>query len=199
MVRRSLDVVTPTNSLSQGGFDMNRKIILRWAAGASLFLLCVAVRVSWSDDFDEGDSIRPARKPPTVKFAAPGSDASELRQRLVELMSKRVERMSNDELTKAIDELSKTIADQDMAAEAELQKAIDQLKSVVAKFPGTPAAERGSRALQALEKQAGMPQKKGPVPRSFDSDDDLSLNSEEEAAPPRPIKRPAPPAPRIGR
>src|SRR5690242_10106862 len=123
-----------------GGVDMNRKTILRWAAaGASLLLFCVAVRICWSDDFDDGDDVQRVKKQPAVNFATPESNARDLRQRIVELMSKRAERMSNDELTKAIEELSKTIADQDTAADAELQKAIDQLQSVVSKFPGTPA------------------------------------------------------------
>ena len=74
-----------------------------------MFLLCVAVRVSWSDDFDEGDSIRPTRKQPTVKSATPGSDSSELRQRLVELMSQRAERMSV--LEEEIDQLGVRVTD----------------------------------------------------------------------------------------
>src|SRR5262245_9082794 len=145
------------------GFDMNRKIILRWAAAAtSLLLFCVAVRICWSDDVDEGDGLGPVKKKqPAVNFAPPESNASDLRQRIVELMSKRAERMSNDELTKAIEELSKILTDQDTAAEAELQKAIDQLKSVVAKYPGTPAAERGSRALQAIENPVKILPRKG--------------------------------------
>jgi hypothetical protein len=195
MVRRSQDVVTLTNPIFQGGFDMSRKIMLRWAAGMSLFLLCVAVRVSWSDDFDADDSLRPLKKQAAVKLATPEPDARELRQRIVELMSKRAERMSNDELTRAIDELSKTIADQDTAAEAELQKAIDQLKSVVAKFPGTPAAERGSRALEAIEPSVKIAPKKGPTPRHAVSDDeDISFLSDDEAAPPPVKKTPLPPA-----
>src|SRR5262249_55471746 len=90
-----------------GGFDMNRKIILRWTAGASLLLFCFAVRICWSDDFDD-DGLQPVKKQPAVKLATPESNAGELRQRIVELMSKRAQRMSNDELTKAIDELAKT-------------------------------------------------------------------------------------------
>jgi len=183
------------NHFFHGGFDMNRKIILRWtAAGTSLLLFCVAVRICWSDDLD-GDSLQPVKKQAAVKFATPGSDASELRQRIVELMSKRAERMSNDELTKAIDELAKTLADQDTAAEAELQKAIDQLKSVVAKFPGTPAAERGNRALEAIENPVKIAPKKGPTPRHAVSDDeDISFLSDDETAPAPVKKTPLPPA-----
>jgi hypothetical protein len=130
---------------------MNRKIILRWAAaGTSLLLFCVAVRICWSDDFDDGDSLQRVKKQPAVNLAMPESNARDLRQRIVELMSKRAERMSNDELTKAIDELSKTIADQDSAADAELQKAIDQLQSVVSKsrehLPPNAAAARCRRS-----------------------------------------------------
>jgi hypothetical protein len=174
---------------------MSRKIMLRWAAGTSLFLLCVAVRVSWSDDFDADDSLQPRKKQAAVKLATSEPDARELRQRIVELMSKRAERMSNDELTKAIDELTKTLTDQDTAAEAELQKAIDQLKSVVGKFPGTPAAERGSRALEAIERPVNVAPKRGPVSRPAVSDDeDVSFLSDDEGAPPPVKKTPAPPA-----
>jgi hypothetical protein len=175
---------------------MSRKIMLRWAAGTSLFLLCVAVRVSWSDDFDADDSLQPLKKQAAVKLATPEPDARELRQRIVELMSKRAERMSNDELTKAIEELSKTLADQDTAAEAELQKAIEQLKSVVAKFPGTPAAERGSLALEAIDRPVEIVPKKGPTPRrAVSDDDDISFLSDEEGDTPPPVKKaPLPPA-----
>src|SRR5262245_51603298 len=160
---------------------MSRKMMLRWAAGVSVLLLCVVVRVSWSDDSFDDLSV-PIAKQPAVKVANPESNAGELRQRIVELMSKRAQRMSNDELTKAIEELSKTLTDQDTAAEAELQKAVDQLKTVVAKYPGTPAAERGSRALQAIEKPAGIPQKKNRAPDPLNDDGDISFNSRDEEA-----------------
>jgi hypothetical protein len=155
---------------------MNRKVIVRWAVGVSLVLGCVAVRVSWSDDFDN-DAIsrgsRPVISKTVVKRASADSNAPSLRQRIVELTAKRAERMSDEELTKAIDELTQTLADQDAAADAELQKAIDHLKSVVAQFPGTPAAERSTRALQAIGKPANdLAPQKGRAPRlDFGSDD----------------------------
>jgi len=172
---------------------MSRKMMLRWTAGVSALLLCVAVRVSWSDDgFD--DLSAPVAKQPAVKVANPEPNAGELRQRIVELMSKRAERMSNDELTKAIEELSKTLTDQDTAADAELQKAIDQLQSVVAKFPGTPAAERGSRALQAIENPVKVQPRKGPAARPLaDDGDEDSFSSRDEQPVPRTRKAPAPP------
>lgn len=131
---------------------MNRKVLLRLACGASVFLLCVAVRVSWSDDDDVFNDREPVASQPAVKGPAPAPKAGELRQRMVELMTRRAQRMNADELTRAIEELTKTLGDQDAAAAAELQKATEQLKSVVEKFPGTPSAARASRALEGIEK-----------------------------------------------
>src|SRR5262249_15603396 len=76
----------------------------------------------------------------------------ELRQKMLELMARRAQRMNADELNRAIEELTKALGDQDSAAAAELQKATEQLKLVVEKYPGTPAAIRASRALEVIEK-----------------------------------------------
>jgi hypothetical protein len=92
-----------------------------------------------------------------------------LRQRFVELATERAKRMSDEELGQAVEQITKQIADQDSAAEAELEKASEQLKSVADKFAGTPAAERANRALEAMKARQS---KDALSPRNFEDSDD---------------------------
>ena len=102
---------------------------------------------------------------------------------MVELMAKRAQRMNSDELTRAIDELTKTLADEDSAADAELQKANEQLKSIVTKFPGTAAAARASRALEAIEKPIQIQPRRVPT-NSLEDDESVSFDVRRKIAPP---------------
>jgi hypothetical protein len=174
---------------------MSRKMVLRLACGASVFLLCVAVRVSWSDDDDAFESQSPRRTTtqPTALGATPTPNAGELRQRMVELMGKRAQRMSPEELTRAIDELTKTLADQDSAADAELQKASEQLNSVVVKFPGTPAAASASRAIEAIQRPTEIHPRRGPAISLDDDDESVSFDVRRKIAPPTNKKTPVRP------
>ncbi|MBI3866800.1 MAG: hypothetical protein HY290_33390 [Planctomycetia bacterium] len=129
---------------------MKRKILLAVSCG-----LAVVVSTIWLNTSRlSGD--QNAGKAAVVDIAAEGPvtpivpSSAPLRKQLVELFRERTERMGDDEVRKSLDELTKSIAEQDSAAEMELQKAVAQLKEVLEKFPRTPTAEKAKRALHAI-------------------------------------------------
>lgn len=144
----------------------------------------VALRISLSNDrrldaallelSDKAEEeIAPRTKPrATTKAILPKS--ASLRQRFVDLAAERAKRMNDEELSQAVDEITKALADQDAAAETELEKAAEQLKAVADKFPGTPAGERANRALEELRARPVKPDRK---PRSVDiGEDEVDLS-----------------------
>src|SRR5579863_3159261 len=140
------------------GLDMTRKWILILSCVLVGFGSTVALRISMSNDrrlnaaladlADKADEeSAPRNKPRTpARAAVPASKPASLRQRFVELASERAKRMNDEELSQAVAEITQSLADQDAAAETELQTAAEQLKAVAEKFPGTPAGERANRA-----------------------------------------------------
>jgi len=100
---------------------------------------------------------------PFGRGAAPRADLKTptLRERFIELSRTRAERMSAEDLARAVDEIAKAIADEDQAADHELARAIEQLKSVVENFPGTPAARLANGALAVLEPKRAPPDLRG--------------------------------------
>ena len=110
---------------------MNRTRMLRLACGASVLLLSFAVRISWSED--ASDDLAPAARQAAARAPDAAPRAGELRQKMLELMARRAQRMNADELNRVIEELTKVLGDQDSAAAGELQKATEQLKLVVEK------------------------------------------------------------------
>jgi hypothetical protein len=74
-----------------------------------------------------------------------------LQQQYSVLMLKRAQRMSEEELTKAIEELEAELKEQDEAADAELQKAVEILNQLQETSSGTPAARRAAEALPVLK------------------------------------------------
>jgi len=141
---------------------MTRKWILILSCVLVGFGSTVALRISMSNDrrlnaaladlADKADEeSAPRNKPRTpARAAVPASKPASLRQRFVELASERAKRMNDEELSQAVAEITQSLADQDAAAETELQTAAEQLKAVAEKFPGTPAGERANRALEAI-------------------------------------------------
>jgi|GEM_PF-2576442 len=105
-----------------------------------------------------------------AKTSAPLSKSESLRQRFVELATERAKRMKDEELGQAVAEITQSLADQDAAAETELQKAAEQLQAVAEKFPGTPAGERANRALEAIR---AKPSKAIRPPRTLGDDEEL--------------------------
>jgi hypothetical protein len=139
---------------------MSRKTIGALVCG--VVVLCsafIAIRISHSNDrelsVDESDdpvtTKQGVQKNRGAHKAAGRQQSVTLQQQFVTLSTKRAQRMSDEELGAAVEQLTKELADQDTAAEVELEKAVEQLKEIAAKFPGTPAAERASLALQAIE------------------------------------------------
>ena len=139
-------------------------------------VLVAADELTAAVDLAEGDDLDPD---PLVKRvdARVGLQPGNLRERFVELSRKRAERMSAEDLARAVEEISKAIADEDQAAEQELARAIEQLKAVMEKFPGTPAAARANGALAALQPKRAV----------LDSDDDAF---DRDPAPARTLIRP---------
>ena len=183
---------------------MRRKTVLFLVGGTSLILSCMALRVSLSNDTervavdeaasfaasdevvaDAFDEERPNPEPARAPLGTP--DPAELRRRFVDLVRKQSERMSSDDLGRSIENLTKTLADQDSAADAELDKAIAQLQSIAEKFPGTPAAGRAARAIEATRVRPISPRVsddsegdaqdaiRRPVSRSVPVDDDVGF------------------------
>jgi hypothetical protein len=68
----------------------------------------------------------------------------------IELVARKAERMTDDELNQAITELTEELAQQDQEADDELQTLIESLQQVVEFYPGTSAAKRGEEALKHL-------------------------------------------------
>jgi len=172
---------------------MNRKAIWTLVCGAvALCSTFTAIKVSLSNDGranEDGeldDPITVRRK--DVHLGKPGvpfnqgvqnpavrQQSATRQQQFVNLSNKKAQRMSDEELGEAVQQLTKELADQDAAAEAEFGKAVEQLKEIAAKFPGTPSAERASRALQAIETVKINPkQKDRTLPSDLeDSDEDI--------------------------
>jgi small-conductance mechanosensitive channel len=121
--------------------------------------------VQVSDEVDLSDEAPHAAKV-TVQLRQPAT----LRQRFVDLATERAKRMSDDELGQAVEQITKQIAEQDTAAEAELEKALEQLRAVAEKFPGTPSAERANRALDAMTAKPSKGVRS--VPRHVEDSDD---------------------------
>jgi hypothetical protein len=171
---------------------MTRKLILILVGGVVVLAATAVLRVSQSNDrrLDAAHSdqstrtrVDPSenadedafeiRRPRTKTKGTPEQRPSAtLRQRFVELATERAKRMSDDELGQAVEQITKQIADQDTAAETELNKATEQLKSVAATFPGTPSAERANRALEAIETIKVRPSKKALPPRALEEEAD---------------------------
>ena len=78
------------------------------------------------------------------------AEVTPLQQQYSVLMLKRAQRMSEEELTKAIEELESELKQQDEAADAELQKAVEILNQLQENSGGTPAARRAADALPIL-------------------------------------------------
>lgn len=81
----------------------------------------------------------------------PRSETEVLRQRYAELAAKRARRLSEDELKQAIEETARALDLQDKSAEAEMNNSIEHLRELIKKFPGTPTAEKATRALRILD------------------------------------------------
>jgi hypothetical protein len=79
------------------------------------------------------------------------AEGTALQQQYSVLMLKRAQRMSEEELTKAIEELESELKEQDDAADAELQKAVEILNQLQENFSGTPAARRAEAAIPVLQ------------------------------------------------
>ena len=170
---------------------MTRKLMLILVGGFVVLAATAVIRVSRSNDgrLDAADSELSARtsdsplerddddafepRGPRAKTKAPLGQrpTATLRQRFVDLATERAKRMSDDELGQAVEQITKQIADQDTAAESELNKAVEQLKSVAATFPGTPSAERANRALAAIDTIKVRPSKKVRSPRDLEDAD----------------------------
>ncbi len=126
--------------------------------------------VGLSERADEDSAARTKSRAP-VKASPQAAKPAALRQRFVELATERAKRMSDEELGKAVEQITKELADQDVAAETELEKIAEQLKAVAAGFPGTSAGERASRALEAIK---AKPSQAVRHPREVEDDSELS-------------------------
>jgi hypothetical protein len=84
------------------------------------------------------------------------SDREQRSQEYSDLMLRKAQRMSEDELEKAIADVQADLAAQDEAAQTQLDQAIEILEQLIVQSPGTPAAERARHALSVLKRQIPM-------------------------------------------
>lgn len=77
-------------------------------------------------------------------------DRATTQRTYIELVARKAERMTDDELNQAVIELTEELAQQDQEADDELQTLIESLQQVVESYPGTSAAKRGEEALKHL-------------------------------------------------
>jgi hypothetical protein len=81
-----------------------------------------------------------------------------------DLMLRKAQRMSEDELDKAIAELRADLAAQDEAAQTQLDQAMEILEKLIEQSAGTPAAERAHLALPFLKGHGPQPLPGQPTP-----------------------------------
>jgi hypothetical protein len=135
---------------------MNRPILL------AAFLLIVAtmavahLRGDADPEKVSFDRRQVAELPSTTAFMIRIDGTRNTRDRVtaqrtyIELVTRKADRMTDDDLNQAIVELTAELAQQDQEANDELQTLIESLQQVVDSYPGTPAAKRGEEALKHL-------------------------------------------------